>query len=347
MSYIAGKIILQRTSERDKAVKIFAEVRSRSFSRCITADEIGFLPMNHLLIVFICLLLTASCAVAEPPATGPVADPLEALEARTLYYPRAYDQADIDSFIHAGGTRLDYKTAQGNQTAWLITPARNAKVERLWVVCGGNGVLALEMARFCNQTGLKSDAFVLVDYPGYGCCEGYSSPQSIRENVKASVLAAGKKVEIDPEKNPELVCGFGHSLGCAAALMAVEEFHLKSAVLCSPFTSTHEMAELRTGLAKDAPFAHQFDNRLGLKELEKNGGTCWIIHGADDRIIPVSMSKTLAEEFKEVVKLTVIPDAGHNDIFYAAKKEIADAMTAARKGKSDRPASNVQLRTSK
>ena len=114
-----------------------------------------------------------------------------------------------------------------------------------------------------------------------------SQPGERAEKCERIADAAGAEVGIDPAKNPEKVSGFGHSLGCSAALMAVEEFHLKSAVLCSPFTSTHEMAELRTGLAKDAPFAHQFDNRQGLKELEKNKGTCWIIHGTDDRIIPV------------------------------------------------------------
>ena len=34
-----------------------------------------------------------------------------------------------------------------------------------------------------------------------------------------------------------------------------------------------------------------------------------------------SMSKTLASEFPKVVKLSVIPDAGHNDILYSGKKK--------------------------
>ena len=213
----------------------------------------------------------------------------------------------------------------------LITPANGVKVERLWVVAAGNATLALDLSPFCRETGLKSDAFVLVDYPGYGLCEGKPGPESVRENVKGAVLAAAEKTGIDAEKKPELVCAFGHSLGCAAALMAVEEFHLKSAVLCSPFTSSHEMAELRIGLAKDAPFKHQFDNRLGLKELQKTGGHAWIIHGSDDETIPVAMSKTLASEFPDVVNLQVIKDAHHNDILFAADKQILKAMADARK----------------
>jgi pimeloyl-ACP methyl ester carboxylesterase len=144
-------------------------------------------------------------------------------------------------------------------------------------------------------------------------------------------MAAGTKVGIDPVKEPEAVCAFGHSLGCAAALMAVEAFDLKSAVLCSPFTSTREMAELRVGLAKNAPFKHQFDNRLGLKALQKDKGHAWIIHGQDDDIIPVKMSTTMAAEFPDVVRLQLIKDCRHNDVLDTAKKQILEAMADARK----------------
>lgn len=277
------------------------------------------------------LLVIAAAASGDVPATQPATDPLDLLASKILYYPRKYDTADIDAFVRDGGIQLDYKTPQGKQAAWLITPANDAKVERLWVVCAGNATLALDMSPFCHKLGLASDAFVLVDYPGYGLCEGEPSPGSVRENVKASVLAAAARTGIDVEKKPGSVCVFGHSLGCSASLMAVEEFHLKSAVLCSPFTSTHEMAELKVGLAKNAPFKHQFDNRPGLKELQTNKGHAWIIHGSADEIIPVQMSKTLAAEFPDVVKLQVIQDARHNDILRLASKQILQAMTDARK----------------
>ena len=113
--------------------------------------------------------------------------------------------------------------------------------------------------------------------------------------------------------------------------MAVQEFHLKSAVLVSPYTSTHEMAELRFGMAKDAPMYHQMDNRPGLAELAKNHGHAWIFHGDDDQVVPVDMSKTLASEFKTVVKLTIVKGAGHNDIFEIAGDDITRAMAAAGK----------------
>ena len=129
---------------------------------------------------------------------------------------------------------------------------------------------------------------------------------------------------------PDTICVFGHSLGCAAALMAVEEFHLRSAVLCAPFTSTADVAQIKLGILKDFPFQHAFDNHPGLRELTKNHGRAWIIHGDKDLVLPVSMSETLAREFKGTVTLSIIPGGDHNDIFARGKKELFESMNAAR-----------------
>lgn len=233
-----------------------------------------------------------------PPAAVPPAPPAaqwEELERRILYQPRKYQAADIDAFQKSGGKRLDYKTEQGKQTAWLVPQAKGATPERLWVFCGGNGMLALDWLPLCKGLPFTSDAYLLVDYPGYGECGGAPSPQTIRDNVKLSVAAAAKQVGIDPAKHPEAICVFGHSLGCAAALMAVEEFHLRSAVLCAPFTSTAEVAQAKLGLPKGFPLQHNFDNRPGLTDIGKNKGHAWIFHGDQDEVLPVDMSQTLAK----------------------------------------------------
>ena len=113
--------------------------------------------------------------------------------------------------------------------------------------------------------------------------------------------------------------------------MAVEEFHLRAAVLCAPFTSSAEVAQAKFSIPKTFPFQHAFDNRPGLDELAKNHGRAWIIHGDKDSILPESMSETLAREFKDTVTLHVIPGGEHNDIFVRGKKELYESMGLARK----------------
>jgi len=78
------------------------------------------------------------------------------------------------------------------------------------------------------------------------------------------------------------------------------------------------------------PFQHLFDNRVGLQELAKNHGRAWIIHGDKDTVLPVTMSETLSREYKDTVKLNVIPGGDHNDIFARGKKELYESMNLAR-----------------
>jgi pimeloyl-ACP methyl ester carboxylesterase len=78
------------------------------------------------------------------------------------------------------------------------------------------------------------------------------------------------------------------------------------------------------------PFQHLFDNRAGLQELAKNHGRAWIIQGDKDTVLPVTMSETLSREYKDTVKLNVIPGGDHNDIFARGKKELYESMNLVR-----------------
>ncbi len=64
--------------------------------------------------------------------------------------------------------------------------------------------------------------------------------------------------------------------------------------------------------------------------MAKNHGRAWIIHGDKDTVLPVTMSETLAKEYKDTVKLYVIPGGDHNDIFARGKKELYESMNQAR-----------------
>lgn len=290
------------------------------------------MPTARLLPPFAVLLalLIASPGLAQDKAEDSI-DAIELMERAILYHPRKYDPGLIRAFESSGGVRLRYKTELGEQSAWLIKDFKGEIPERLWVFCGGNATLALELSSLARGLKFDADAFLLVDYPGFGECAGQPSPAGIRQNVKESVLAACKKLSLDAKQLPRTARVFGYSLGCAAALLAVEEFKIEAAVLCAPFTSTLEMAQAKLRVSKDFPLKHKFDNRAGLKELTANKGKAWIFHGERDTIIPVRMSKTLQEEFKDTVKLKVVSDGSHNDVISKARKEFLEAMIEARK----------------
>jgi len=95
------------------------------------------------------------------------------------------------------------------------------------------------------------------------------------------------------------------------------------------------MAEQQFRLSKDFPLQHVLDNRPGLTALQQGRGCAWIFHGEADKVIPVAMSRTLAAEFKDTVKLQTAPGVRHNDIFTRQARELTAAMTGARRSKAD------------
>ena len=247
-------------------------------------------------------------------------------QSKLIYFPAPYAREEVEEFTQSHGKRLSYETGCGKQSAWLIPPADGKRVDHLWIVCSGNGARALDMSEFCRALPFPGDAWLLVDYPGYGECEGSPSPDAIRENLRAIVPLAAKELDLSAEELPQRTCVFGHSLGCAAGLIAAEEFKLQRAVLCAPFTSMMDMTQVVLKVPLGFIVHHRFDNRARLASLRDAGGHAWIFHGASDEVIPVEMGRTLAAEFGVVVTFQEIPGADHNRIVPLASQKIIAAM---------------------
>jgi hypothetical protein len=264
-------------------------------------------------------------------AAGGFALLLTGCQSRLIYFPSPYHGSEIESFGKRGGLRLDYTTGEGRQSAWLIPPRDGKPVDRFWIVCGGNAARALDYEMLCRDLPFAGDAFLLFDYPGYGACEGSSHPSRIRESLRTVIPLAAEKLNLATGELSARGCVLGQSLGAAAALMAVEEFKLRRAVLCSPFTSTMDMTRVMFRVPLGFLVRHRFDNRAGLAALQKYGGRAWLLHGTDDTIIPAEMSRTLAREFPATVTLTEVSGADHNDLLDSAMPQITGMMAAARR----------------
>ena len=256
---------------------------------------------------------------------------LTACQSRLIYHPSAYGNGEPAAFAARGGQRLDFTTSEGKQSAWLIPPRDGKRVDHLWIVCGGNFAHALDMEQFCRSLPFEGDAFLLVDYPGYGECQGSPHPSRIRESMRAVIPLAAQSLDLEAAEIQRRTCVFGHSLGCAAGLIAAEEFGLRRAVLLAPFTSTMEMAKVLLRLPLGFLVWHRFDNRDGLAAMQKCHGRAWIFHGTADNIVPPAMSQTLAEEFGGTVTRVEVPGAGHNDLFGSGTPRIIGAMAEARR----------------
>src|SRR5205823_2079374 len=78
-------------------------------------------------------------------------------------------------------------------------------------------VLALDwLANILVNYPVNGDAFLLVDYPGYGKNAGYAMIDSTRASADAAVRALEERLHMPEERFT--VCAIGHSLGAAVAL---------------------------------------------------------------------------------------------------------------------------------
>jgi uncharacterized protein len=251
---------------------------------------------------------------------------LVACQSKLLYFPRPYGQGTIAGWQQeTAGKPLDYTTSQGRQRAFL---QGNLKTPRnLWIVCGGNGSLALDWSEWLQIHAPQEDAWLLVDFPGYGDCQGNPTPGRIRENLKTAIPVAWREIRGATTLDPSRLRFFGHSLGSAACLLAATEFRIQRGVLLTPFTSTMAMSQHVTGLPLGPLVWHRFDNAARLAELAARGpGAVVILHGSADEAIPFSMSRTLAAERKDVVHLLEISGGMHNTLPQTHAPEISAAL---------------------
>ena len=255
---------------------------------------------------------------------------LTGCQSKLIYFPRPYGPDHVARWDAEPGTIvIDYATSDGKQQAYLLSSS--AKPERLWLVCGGNGTLALEWSDWLRENGPPQDAWLLVDIPGYGACQGSPRPSSIRRTLKAALPAGMESLKWSLPADHAKLRFFGHSLGSAVTLMAADEFDLRRGVQLTPFTSSMEMTEAMLGVDLGFIVWHRFDNRARLTDLAKHDGAAiFILHGDNDESIPVTMSRDLAKEFPGLVRYTEIPGGRHNDLQDIAADKIRAAMEAAR-----------------
>ena len=255
---------------------------------------------------------------------------LSACQTRFIYFPNSYPAGQTEDFLKHGGQRIDYSTGEGRQTAWLLPPAGGEVPERVWIVTAGNGSLALDFGLLPIQSSLTKDAFVFLDYPGYGDCAGKPHPDTIRASLRAAGPLITGRCQLPPGGLAQRGIVWGHSLGAAAGLIAAEEYGIRRAVLLSPFTSTMDMTKEAFGVPLGFLLTHRYDNEARLASLLARGGQAWIVHGADDEVIPVAMGRQLAAAGGPAVKFEEIPEARHNTLMMDALPSVVKAMQAAR-----------------
>jgi uncharacterized protein len=104
---------------------------------------------------------------------------------------------------------------------------------------------------------------------------------------------------------------YGRSLGTALATALARDVHPRLLVLVSPFTS------LAASATEAYPWAPQWILKYPLRTDAIIGEVkcpILLIHGTDDKLIPLVHSERLKALARSPLELLVIPGAGHSDI---------------------------------
>jgi uncharacterized protein len=197
-------------------------------------------------------------------------------------------------WLTPGGERVE---------AWYLPPADPPKVPAAALIYfHGNAELIDFLPYDFNGIRRRGVAVLLVEFPGYGRSGGSPSQTSI----SATALAAYDWLSSQPLVDRHRLVAYGRSMGGAAA--AILGAHRKPAaiVLESTFTSVRSFAH-RFWVPEFAVL-DPFDNVAAIKMY---AGPLLVLHGKDDRLVPVDHAILLAQASRRSVLHLLA--CGHND----------------------------------
>ena len=234
-------------------------------------------------------------------------------QERFIYFPVRYSAAQLEEARTLGAQEIRFRTSQGSQVAFFCLASETVP-ERLWLVFGGNGDLALGWLGLVRSVSGSRNAFLLIDYPGYGTCEGRPNPKTILENSERALQALLEQKHWT--LNAHTLCVLGHSLGGAAALQFAAKHAVSKILVVSAFTSMDDMVRAQIHIPMGRLLRHRFDNIVALKTIlaQQEVPEIDVLHGQADNIIPLRMGRALAALDRSHIKFVEVPGAGHNDI---------------------------------
>lgn len=164
---------------------------------------------------------------------------------------------------------------------------------------------------------------MMLSYRGYG---GSTGTPSERNNFADARLAyeALRKEGVKPED----IILYGESLGTGVAVQLAAQVPVAGVVLDAPYTSIVEVA------ADAYPYLpvrwFLFDRYETMSYLKDVHVPILVIHGEDDRIIPVKMGRAVYAAANGPKEIVTFPGAGHsNHHLYGSNEEVFRWIDAA------------------
>ncbi|MBN1901898.1 alpha/beta fold hydrolase [Candidatus Sumerlaeota bacterium] len=250
-------------------------------------------------------------------------------QRRMIYFPRRYEPS-YKLGLPPEAIEIEYRASSGRQVCFYIPPKTNpsAPPQSLWIFFGGNASLALDWLVYQDTIFPPSLGILLVDYPGYGLCEGKPEYKTIGESSDAAFQTLAQYLKVEPKILEQDLNILGHSLGTAASLQFAEKHPVKKAILLAPFSSLLDMARQTVGWPLCHLLLDRYDNVRALGRIVSTNpySVIHIFHGKADDMVPFSMGKNLADLYPDNVAFHPHEGVDHNFIIEAAADKIGEIM---------------------
>lgn len=191
---------------------------------------------------------------------------------------------------------------------WIPAPKANAKT---LLYLHGNGINIGANAAHAHRFHQMGFAVLIIDYRGYGRSEGsFPSETTVYQDAATAWNYLVKQRQIQPSN----IVLYGHSLGGAIAInLATQHPEAAGLIVDSSFTSIAEIVNTR-GQFRLFPVELILNQRFeSIKKVKLLQMPVLFIHGADDAVVPISMSKQLYAAAPEPKQLFIVANAGHNN----------------------------------
>jgi len=222
-----------------------------------------------------------------------------------IYLPDCTRVDPMDAGLQ-GVEEIAFKATDGTKLIAWYRPARGSKPTLLYFT--GNSGNAASRAGKIRTIAADGYGVFMLNYRRYGGSEGRPSESRIAADaVSAYDCLRGLGIA------PHDVIAYRESLGTAVATRLSLQRHIEALVLEAPFTSIVDVGRL---MWKGFPLALiMADQYRTIDRIAAVTVPLFIVHGGRDAIIPLDQARRVFHAANQPKSLTVVPQAGHNDLF--------------------------------
>ncbi|MEW5701153.1 MAG: alpha/beta hydrolase [Candidatus Zixiibacteriota bacterium] len=187
--------------------------------------------------------------------------------------------------------------------------------------CGNAGNLA-DRTELLSAVALHGLGVVAFNYRGTGESDGSPSEAGVYLDAEAAHAYMTASLGVAPHR----IVLWGHSIGGAVATELATRRPCAGLILEAAFRSAARMGQrIMFGLPVGWAMDYRFDNEANLAKLHL---PVLIMHGTDDKTVPVEDASVLFAIAMGVKELWPIPGGRHNDLYQVAGENFFDRLAA-------------------